>query len=300
MRRIFSHAVLICLALSFATATGSGEHIVLGVLEDVPGAYLGEPHSYGVRVAFQKNGSNWQAFPTDCADQSCLKTESRQYPDKVVWNVAFDGRKLGEVTGQTPKEFRFYSYIGLQEIKGGIVPTVGKRSAEYGGFTGVSVYRPLLTNAQPYFEDPEAWKSTQLTADTVRLLREQFRKKFPTVSNCANPDENVAKPWRYRDEDIRVLKAFSSKRAWSLARLRLEESRCDGFAGDAFLDQWFAISPALGVTFLDAGMWLVDAGDYDNGGRSELVFSIDRYNRGGYELFYDDFKKRAIFEFGYQ
>jgi hypothetical protein len=46
-------------------------------------------------------------------------------------------------------------------------------------------------------------------------------------------------------------------------------------------------------------MWLVDAGDYDNDGKSELVFSIDRYNRGGYELFYDDFKKRTIFEFGY-
>jgi hypothetical protein len=46
-------------------------------------------------------------------------------------------------------------------------------------------------------------------------------------------------------------------------------------------------------------MWLVDAGDYGNDGRSELLFSIDRYNRGGYELFYDDFRKRAVFEFSY-
>jgi hypothetical protein len=28
-----------------------------------------------------------------------------------------------------------------------------------------------------------------------------------------------------------------------------------------------------------------------------LVFSIDDYNRGGYKLFYDDFRQRAIFEF---
>ncbi len=46
-------------------------------------------------------------------------------------------------------------------------------------------------------------------------------------------------------------------------------------------------------------MWLVDAGDYDKDGKSELVFSIDRYNRGGYELFYDDFKKHVVLEFGY-
>lgn len=46
-------------------------------------------------------------------------------------------------------------------------------------------------------------------------------------------------------------------------------------------------------------MWLVDAGDYDNDGRSELVFSIDRYNEGGYELYYNDFKKHSTFRFGY-
>ena len=27
----------------------------------------------------------------------------------------------------------------------------------------------------------------------------------------------------------------------------------------------------------------------------ELVFAIDRYNQGGYELFYDDFKGHAVF-----
>ena len=46
-------------------------------------------------------------------------------------------------------------------------------------------------------------------------------------------------------------------------------------------------------------MWLVDAGDYDNDGKSEVLFSIAGYDRGGYELFYDDFQKHASFEFGY-
>jgi hypothetical protein len=46
-------------------------------------------------------------------------------------------------------------------------------------------------------------------------------------------------------------------------------------------------------------MWLVDAGDYGNHGNSEIVFSIDDYNHGGYKLFYDHFQKKAVFEFGY-
>ncbi|PYV94453.1 MAG: hypothetical protein DMG86_23215 [Acidobacteria bacterium] len=138
-----------------------------------------------------------------------------------------------------------------------------------------------------------------MSNDVTRILRKHFREKFPTVSNCTNPDENVAKPWPYLDEDIKIVKAYSSKTAWSVARVQLEEYRCDGPSDDAFVDQWFVSSPRLEVTFLDAGMWLVDAGDYDNDGRSELVFSIDRYNRGGYELFYGDFEKRVTFVFHY-
>ena len=84
-----------------------------------------------------------------------------------------------------------------------------------------------------------------------------------------------------------------------MVQVRLGEYRCNGPPDDPFLDYWFALSPANDITLLGNGMWLVDAGDYDNDGKSELVFSIDRYNQGGYELFYADFKKHATFEFGY-
>jgi hypothetical protein len=85
-----------------------------------------------------------------------------------------------------------------------------------------------------------------------------------------------------------------------VAKVHLEAIDCqDTEAGFDIDDPWFAVSPRKTVTYLDSGMWLVDAGDYDNDGKSELVFSIDRYNRGGYELYYDDFKKHVTFEFGY-
>jgi hypothetical protein len=179
------------------------------------------------------------------------------------------------------------------------VPTVGKRSREYGGFADAAVYRPLVAVSEANFKDPEAWKPSQLAPDLVTLVRAQFRKRFPAVSNCTNRADAAEKPWPYRDENIRVLKTYSSNRRWSVAQLRLGEYRCDGPPSDPFLDYWFAISPANEVTLLDSGMWLVDAGDYDNDGRSELVFSISRYNNGGYELFYDDFKKHVTFEFSY-
>jgi hypothetical protein len=291
---------VLLLVLISGAARGSAQNLVLGVLEDVPGAYAGEPSSHGVRVLFQKNATDWEAFPNNCPDQGCLKTISSKYPRELTWTIVFDGRDLGQVTGRTPKEFELYSHVGLQVVvSNGAIPTVGKRSAEYGGSTDASVYRPLVAVSRPYFKDPESWKPSNLPADMIRLFRQEFRKRFPTVSNCTSPADAAEKPWLYNDENIRILKRYSSNRHWSVVQVRLGEYRCNGPPDDPFFDYWFALSPTNDITLLGNGLWLVDAGDYDNDGKSELVFAIDRYNQGGYELFYADFKKHATFEFGY-
>lgn len=284
-----------------AIVVGASEpKIILGILEEIPGHYAGQPASRGVRVVFQKNGRDWQPFPSACPDEACLKTSASQFPPSATWTIAFSGRNLGQVTGTTPKEFEFYSDVGVQNITSkGPIPTVGKRSAEYGGFLGSEVFRPLIADSQPYFKDPDAWKPSHPSTEVTTSLRLQFRKKFPKVSNCTSPNDSAPKPWAYRDTDIKLAKSYSSMHNWSVVQLLLDRYRCDGPPDDAFADQWFAVSPGGKVKFVGQGMWLVDAGDYDNDGKSEVVFSIDRYNEGGYELFYDDFKGHAVFRFSY-
>lgn len=273
---------------------------LLGVLEDVPGDYVGQPNVRKVRIVFRKNGSNWSAFRSDCPDEACLKTIASEFPSSVVWNIGFNGRVLGQITARTPSEFKFYSHVGLQDIaSAGPIPTVGKKSADYSGFLGRAVERPLIANSQPSFRDPQAWKSARLSMALVGALRRQFRKKFPNVSNCVSPEQNIARPWLYQDRDIEITKAYSSKDNWSLAQLDLKDYRCDGPPEAPFIGQWFVINPEGSISFLGQDMWLVDAGDYDNDGRSEVVFAISGYDIGGYVLYYDDFKKRAAFEFGY-
>jgi hypothetical protein len=229
-----------------------------------------------------------------------LKTVSSKYPGEVTWTIAFDGRDLGRVTARTPKEFDLYSRIGLQDvISKGPVPTIGKKSTGYGAAGDAATYRPLVAVSEPNFKDPETWKPSQPGTGAIGMVRQQFRKRFPSVSNCTNRADTAAKPWSYRDENIRVLKAYSASTHWSVVQVRLAEYRCDGPPDDPFLDYWFAVSPANEITLLDGGMWLVDAGDYDNDGKSEIVFAINRENTGGYELFYDDFKKHVTFQFSY-
>jgi len=65
------------------------------------------------------------------------------------------------------------------------------------------------------------------------------------------------------------------------------EYRCDRPDDHPFFDQWFSISPARENKFLDKARWLVDAGDHDSDGKSELVFSMDDDSREGSKLFYN-------------
>jgi hypothetical protein len=280
----------------------SDSSVFLGVLEDVPGHYANQPNVRAVRVLFKKNGSEWQPFRSNCPDQGCLKEIAKQYPLEISWNIAFDGKKLGQITTLAPLEFKFYGDVGLEEItSSGPIPIVGKRSQSYAGFAASDVYRPLVAVSQPNYTDPEVWKPARLAGEMIAALRQEFRKKFPKVSNCTNPEENIEKPWLYHDEDIVIGKIYASQKKWHVAQMRLEKWSCDGptHDGGPFDSQWYVVDPGGTIRFLDSGMWLVDAGDYDNDGKSELVFAIDRYNLGGYELFYDEFTKHAVFEFAY-
>lgn len=298
-RIVFMQRVLfvITVVLGYCAAASSQETVpILGVLEDTPGHYAGDPHYHSVRVVFTKRASDWIPYPVDCLNPECQKT----YPKQVNWAVSFDGQRVGTLTSELPNEFEFYSTVGQERITSKTpVPTIGKSSQSYGGFLGQPVYRPLIANSQSFFADPEKWKRTRLPNMLVSRVRQAFREKFPKVSNCNNPDENKESQWHYTEENVHILSAYSSLKGWSVVRVELEPYRCDGPSDDPFVDQWFVLEPNSQIHFLGRAMWLVDAGDYDNDGHSEIVFSIDDYNSGGYILFYGDFKKSATFKYGY-
>jgi hypothetical protein len=258
---------------------------ILGVLEQVPAHFSGEPSSRAVRVVFQKQHNEWQPFPNSCEDRACLKTITAKFPPAVTWTLTLSGRNLGQLTASTPNDFEYYSSIGLQKITSKL-PVIPSN-------------RPLIANSQPYFKDPDAWKPSSPTPAAAASARHMFRSKFPKVSNCSTQDTNSAKPWQYRDADLKLNKSYSSNKGWSAVQIQLTGYRCDGPQDEPFLDQWFAVSPRGEPIFLGEGLSLVDSGDYANEGNSEVIFAIGRSNEGGYELFYDDFQAHAIFQFSY-
>ena len=124
--------------------------------------------------------------------------------------------------------------------------------------------------------------------------------RFPKLCRTDKADESKVERFFYRDEEVKVVKAYASGSGSLVARLHLKAVECqDANAGFDLDDPWFFVDRTNQVTYLDSGMWLVDAGDYDNDGKSELVFSIDRENEGGYQIWYDNFTKHATFKFHY-
>src|SRR5271166_5584259 len=150
MRFMVTRAILALTASTFllCSVEAFGQNIVLGILEDSPGRYYGDPNYRSVRVVFQKNGQDWQAFQSDCPDRDCGNAVVANYPAETTWTIAFDGKNLGKVTTRAPERHTLYS-LGQQEIiSGGPVPIVGKRTEE---FMDASVYRPLVANSGPFF-----------------------------------------------------------------------------------------------------------------------------------------------------
>lgn len=279
--------------LAFGAHAYAGHEALVGVLEE-------KREGHSVRVCFQSKASEWTALQSECPTPACLKTLPEKFPASMKWTIAFDGKNLGTVETKRPKEFKLYADVGQQEISSGAtIPAKGEATEEFSGFSGGKVHRPLVAVSVPNFKDPESWRPASLSASLQKKARLAFREKFAKVSNCKNPDENKSEPWKYVDSDIKIGKSYLSSKKYALIRADLQEYRCDGPPPEAFETHWFLATPGGAVRFLDTGLILVDAGDYDGDGSSEVIFQIARYNRGGYKLFSENFTKQSTFTFSY-
>ena len=53
-------------------ADAADEQVLVGVLEEMPGVYVGESSRYAVRVLFRQAGQDWQPFQNECENAAGL------------------------------------------------------------------------------------------------------------------------------------------------------------------------------------------------------------------------------------
>jgi hypothetical protein len=292
--------------LQSVTPPNSDDSVYVGILDDAREDLVGEKtEAIKRRVimpVFEKRGAEWQVV-------------AHFWPHSVRWTVAFDGKNLGQVGSQASSNEADQINSNSSRAKQVIVtpsaeiPTVGKPSGEFTGISSLfgltTVRRPLVVISKPYYQDPDGWKRAQVGEGITQLVREAFRRQYPHADRCK--DEEIAEhDWKFPDSALSLPVAYVSNKNSFLVAVNLDAGNC-GWGGrpddplDSLVHQWFFITADRSVHRIGGFEVLLDAGDYDNDGRSELIFFSTRSGHSdAYDLLYDNFQKKAELVIGYR
>tara|TARA_Y100000589_G_C27144695_1_gene626289 strand:- start:788 stop:1693 length:906 start_codon:yes stop_codon:yes gene_type:complete len=254
------------------------------------------------RILFKFENNKWYSLENDIADSSL-------YPSQKKWIIAFDGRNIGSFSSNmaplkykaVPWTFPRDAYHIPNKVD---LPTIGSPSMEFSGWVGYAQPRPLVTVTDTNYSDPEQWKPFKPNRNEITELASLYEKHF----------KNMEFGWV--DTVIHSKLEFGKSYISSESNKLLQFGILDSVNGKEYLSNriWIYksnsgeiidLSKAIDFPFKGHGdseisnLYLVDAGDYDNDGYSEVVFWIDRYNGNGYALFYNNFSSHVSFEWNY-
>jgi hypothetical protein len=280
--------------------------IFVGVIEDVEPNNLSPAMSGAhVRIAFRKQGSAWIPMKSNFDTREALAQADRYFPTTVNWTVVFNGKQIGAIASKSSGQLQWYGDVGTQIIttKAANIPRISTDASNFRYVTWRARTRPLLLVSAPNFKDPESWKPATLFAAEKSLAIKEFRKRFPLLEQCDRPEEQPIHMVPYSDDEIIFMKvAYRSNTGEAILGLRLDETRskCEFYGDERFFDYWFALKTNRSVQLLGSRMTPMDAADLDDSGKSAWIFHTSREeDEDGYELFYDDFSKKAAFYWTY-
>ena len=106
-------------------------------------------------------------------------------------------------------------------------------------------------------------------------------------------------PFAYDASDLVFSSSYQDRIGRKLVVVGRDPGRytCDGPPEPAWATHSFILQDD--VQYLGRDLSLVDAGDYDADGPSEVLFWYSGYNDDGYTLFYDGLRKHVDYHWNY-
>ena len=248
-----------------------------------------------VRVLFAKSGQAWKAL--DAAETwTGMNVVGRE------WTVAFDGRDLGRMHTtdpgfRDPESWVFRRDRLLDVRQGDSMPMVANGAKRFSGWCDAPVARPLVLLSGGKSVDPEGWKPSRPSTAFRDTLLPAFIRAVGKASTCDNNDKVI--PFRITAADLVIERAYRNAAGTRIVSVHLVSAKntCDGPPSDEWLTHSFVVGAS--TVHLGPGLDLVDAGDYDADGRSEVLFWFSGYDQDGYSLFYDDLKRHVDYRWNY-
>lgn len=274
--------ILICIIVLLSLESIAQDRVEVSIIEqNYRNGKISTYDPFLIRFSFYKDENDWHI-----ADDTLRSTTGY---------VCFDGRLIGEINISDiffRKYNSFKSRYGIDDCSK--VPKIGKPSMKFSGWPGYPVYRPLVVSSIASAKDAEHWKpSSPSNNDLVKVAK--YMKE--NILSAVYSDLNLNAIYLIRD----INKSYASKDSVKLISLNLygdyknHDEDCDEVEDETTDNMWFVIENDR-VGYIGYDMFLIDAGDYDNDGRSEIVFKKEQYNYDAYVLFYD---LKYIKEFGW-
>jgi len=293
MRKDFVLRMLICITFFGVSVTAQtpvkpSDGLIVGILDDAREEMVnwkpGVAQNRVIRLAFEKTATGWK------------DASETHMPAQTHWTIAFDGKDLGSID----TDAGLAGFTSIQRIltPAEKVPTVGQPSQQFAGIMGngeTKFRRPLVVVSQPHYRDPDGWKRTKLPDKIAALVRNAFRSQYPHVDRCKD-EEVVERNWKFPDSALSFPSAFASNKNSFLAEVDINSGDC-GWIDQADQPEsgpWFFVSVDGTVKRVGSFLSLLDAGDYDDNGKSEFVFfSSQGENTDGFVLFDANFENQT-------
>ncbi|MBU1355619.1 MAG: hypothetical protein KJ620_03560 [Candidatus Edwardsbacteria bacterium] len=254
-----------------------------------------------VRPLFYKNDNQWISLEKKIADYSI-------YPSGREWYVAFDSKNIGFFYSKREQikckdAIWTYPRDSYHSTIGKTLPTIGSCNFDFSSWANEKEYRPLIVVSHPNCNDPEKWKPFNPELSDLEkifpIYKSYIAKTFPSLQNIEIKQLKYLKS--YQSNTLNQLiqigiitnnNGMISYPVWiyksnSGELINISKIIDYNFSQDEFTDDDNSINT------------LIDAGDYDNNGKSEIIFWSSRYNGDGYVMFFDDLTKMIDFTWSY-
>jgi hypothetical protein len=301
-----------CWVADWGVLRAAEEPVYLGVLEPACRVEGIADHPTAVRVAFAFRNGRWEPMPrgdhnlesAEGVGTNCFTQEAKGcrfpnmgllYPKSLAWTVALDGKRIGAFRSDQPAIFTSRTQLGIQfPSRGSNIPSIADLAHEFDTCIP-SRFRPLVVVSQPNYRDPDQWKPFH---PEDRSLLKQARSAYLDLwkdgqgDKCRCVEDSLVvqtKAYRSAKGDV-LLSVAPAMNGNELA------CQCSGSGMDGVPD-WFLIANGRSLHVGGHGLALIDAGDYDGDGVSEILFMTteDHDAEGGYVLFCP--RDRSVHEF---
>jgi hypothetical protein len=293
---------LLTLLVSFS-ANGA-EPVLLGVLDE---PQCGEVKTVGARIMFAKEGPAWKPVEPRPETANAVALHTLPVLTAQQWTIAFDGKNLGSVTlkdsaPDSPKVTDGFYKRDKRYVPVGKIPRVSNPRKLFEGWCGAPLARPLVLVSAPNFADPAAWKRFSPGLEYKQKLSGALRSALEKTGaiSCGGGDGAAPRRREFGPAVLKIYDGYRSATDGVLISIGVDPGKdaCGDSPQDADPNHWFLIRGEK-VDLIGSEMELVDSGDYDGDGKSELLFWHSAYNQDGYRLLFGDLGQMAEYLWSY-